>query len=561
MKKTIKIIILLMIIISINAILPNCGERWSFNAEDLPSNIVTTNIKRVDYTKESGYLIYGPYINLSSGKYRIAIEYNTDSKDNLLDVVSTNEEKVFYKDTLDDLNSRYSFTVDLEKEISDLEIRVLYNGNSFLEVNNIKIARVDIGYKLYLNIALIGLLLSYWFTGKKIRFNSKYLLIPLFIGIIYIPMLFGLIQRLTGTKLDIKLKGNFDTYTMPRFELKEFANGDFQNKFEINLNNTFAPRGVVIKSYNQVRYSLFSEGNRIIGKNGSVFEIGYINDYLTLNSDYDFNLESNKEKMNAYVNDLEELSKKLSKVGKNLIVYTTPSKAVFQSDNIPFKYTVQDTSRIRAVDYFREKINGTSVIYLDSTKILENNTAYPIFYNTAIHWSRPAEQEISKSLIDIINTQLGLNTKNIILGELESNKDGYWRDKDVYDLLNVFYGKSEDEYYQYKVKLYVPESYVEPNILLQGGSFGEGFKKDYLENGIGSNFTNIFYNRSLWDSNGDYVPIQSWEDLDVKNLISQTDLVIIEVNEEHLFNCSNGFVNYLNNYMESHESLDAKTTY
>ena len=166
-----------------------------------------------------------------------------------------------------------------------------------------------------------------------------------------------------------------------------------------------------------------------------------------------------------------------------MVVYTTPSKAIFQTGCIPQRYLDEKVDAKRAIDVFNEEIAKTDIVYLNSSAYLENykNEEWPIFYNTGIYWSRPAEQLISQKITELIAESYSVPVKTIQLTELQKQTIPYWRDADVYDLLNIWCGKMDTEYYQFSIEANVPETYANYNVLLQGGSFGKGLKKDFLE--------------------------------------------------------------------------------
>lgn len=555
MRKKLKSICILGIILAINLILLLLKKELNFNVEELPSSIVNTKEKKAVDGDESGYLTYGPYVSLKQGDYKIVVNYNTDSDLNTVEIFSLAENKYYYKDNLSSTKNKKTISFSLDKDINDLEIRIFFAGSGELSVDKMILTKNHIYIKLLLNIILFCFLLNSFGNEDflKNKFVKKKVVFAIFMATLFIPLSLGLCQKLFHRTIDFGLKGNFNTYTKPTLSLNSILSGVYQKDFEAYWNNSFVPRGSIIKAYNQLRYTLFNEGNRIVGRNKSIFEIAYIEEYFGLEKKYDFSLIENQQQMDDYIDSLIDLSNKLELCGKKLIIYTTPSKVDYEYNNLPYKYKIQDTLDIRAIDYFIDKIKPTSLVYLNSTEFLnEEQSSYPIFYNTGIHWSRPAEQEISHEIINIINNELNIPTKKFNLTYLKSNNEGYWRDLDVYDLLNIYNGKIDSEYYEYKTEGTIPDDYQNVSILLQGGSFGQGFRKDFLENSIGDEFINIFYDEYIIDSNDNYIPIKNWVDLDIKAYLDKVDVVIIEVNEQALANYSNGFVSFLNLYMDTY---------
>lgn len=397
--------------------------------------------------------------------------------------------------------------------------------------------------------------------------KSKKFIVGLFTILISAPLIFTSVNNLTGIKLDTTLQGNFDTVQKPDgggvILPNQWFTGQYQSKFNNYFNNTFVPRATMLKTYNQLRYSLFDEGNDVVGKGGSIFGLNYLCDALILNDAYNFSLPANQVKMQDYVSQLNSIHHKLAAVGKQLIVYTTPSKAIFNADEIPQRYLNEKVDGKRAIDVFDEYIEDTDVVYFNSTEYLKQytNEEWPIFYKTGIHWSRPAEQLVSQQIINIINELKNGNTKTLEVGELQVSNNAYWRDADVYNLQNIWRGKEDSQYYQFSMKQFVPQNYEYYTVLLQGGSFGEGLKKDYIDNCIGFQFKDIFYKTALRDTNWNATSFSEWSDLSLDQLLDQTDVVIIEINEAVLSNYSNGFVSYLNLFLDTYVPQEVEREY
>ena len=94
----------------------------------------------------------------------------------------------------------------------------------------------------------------------------------------------------------------------------------------------------MIKSYNQIRFDLLRLGNEIVGKNKVLYEPDYILEYLCIGEENNFALKENQEKVDRYISQLEEVNQKLQKIGKQLILYITPSKC----DDTKRKYKILD---------------------------------------------------------------------------------------------------------------------------------------------------------------------------------------------------------------------------
>ena len=151
----------------------------------------------------------------------------------------------------------------------------------------------------------------------------KKVFIIIFYIFITLPIIFHIISVILDTDIDVKLVDNSGIkYEKPLFNGEKFFNGNFQIEYENWWNNNFALHGFMTKTYNQIRYDVFSLSERIIGKNHNIFEESYINEYLGLDRNADYNIEENRQTMDLYLSNLEELNDKLNSIGKKLMVYT-----------------------------------------------------------------------------------------------------------------------------------------------------------------------------------------------------------------------------------------------
>lgn len=118
---------------------------WSVGEKSLP-------------TKEKINLIYGPFVELKKGTYRVKIEYHCDYNQ---DCLVNSEDRAFHLLTEHAILSRnydyasYDFAVGAD--IDDFEFQVNYNGNGYIQVNNITIEPTPFG--MIRNICIVLFLL------------------------------------------------------------------------------------------------------------------------------------------------------------------------------------------------------------------------------------------------------------------------------------------------------------------------------------------------------------------------------------------------------------------
>lgn len=381
--------------------------------------------------------------------------------------------------------------------------------------------------------------------------KSKKIIVFFFVFIIFCPILLAFFHFATGIKLDATLNGYFDAVDAPELTMSSYIDGEYQPEYEEWLNDSLLPRALYTKIYNQIEYSCFDLGSRVIGKQNNIFEREYVEDALALD-EFNYALPDKQAELTAYAEHLVNIQNKLQKYNKHLVVYFTPSKAVSEVQDIPASYKARQTSdSIRAIEYLQTLLDQTDVPYLDSHDLLDTHR-YPPFYSTGIHWARPIEQETSIALIDLLKEVSGKDLRNIELTSINTSNQPFWRDTDVYDLLNVFSPYPDLTYYEYGTKRQYPDVYEEANILLQGGSFAQGFLKDYSELYTNDNISYINYGYYVMDEFGRTQTLDAWTDLDLGAYLDQADFVVIELQEAAIVKYSSGFAAYLDEYLDSY---------
>lgn len=380
----------------------------------------------------------------------------------------------------------------------------------------------------------------------------------IFVGILFLPMLLGIVTEVTDIKVDVQLN-NVGTYEKPDFSVVSFFSGTFQKDFENWINNSYAGRSIIVKTYNQMRFSLFSISNQVVGKNSDLFQELYIKEFLGLDSKYNFIDADNRTRLETYVDELEYISTVLEENGKVLIFMISPSKCDYKYEDIPNYYNNVDDGYIRGIEYLRELLLNRNIYYIDGGAVLSGSDLdYPVFYNSGIHWSRPAEQLVSIEVLNVIQQVLHSEIKKFEISGMEESNQPFWRDADMWSLINIWESPRE-VYYQYKTETIVPQKYLNLNVLIQGGSFSEGIREDFIINDICNDINYIFYNQHLYGRHGSLQeisfendpdsPYSDWSNLDLEGLLTQSNVVIIELNEEHIYCFNNGFVELLYNYL------------
>ena len=374
---------------------------------------------------------------------------------------------------------------------------------------------------------------------------------PLFILIIFLPLILACITNFTGIYFNGFLYGYFDN-PPSKIDLspKNYFLREYQKNFEQRFSSDISLREQYIRLYNQIHFTFFKlASKRIVGENNDLFEYPYIDAECGLSKANDFSIPENYKRLENYVNHLQSIQNKLHKINKYFIFYTTPSKATYDYKNIPLKYRLKKRPDYKQPYFFlKELISSRNVNYIDSRDFLPEDSL-PVFYTTGIHWARPLEQRVSQAIVKKMSSLSNQKFPEIILKEIKTSRKPYRRDDDLFKLTNVF-SKPNELYHEYKSDIKKEQDFIEPMFLIQGGSFSEGFYTfDYYRYSIDS--YKFFYDQILKIKDSEQ-PVLKWGNIDFTAILNNIDFVIIELNEAAISSYSNGFVEFLDTFLDTY---------
>ena len=269
----------------------------------------------------------------------------------------------------------------------------------------------------------------------------------------------------------------------------------------------------------------------IIGKNGCLYENGYINEYLGYAQKY---VNVTDEQLISRVKVLKEIQEELALRGIAFCVAISPSKASAMPDYIPDWYIAQNkpisNDYVRPYVRFVKFLKENGVYFIDSSSLYKSLGMTNTFPKTGIHWNRLAAFETCVAIIDEYERQTGTEIKHLAADEIRFSKNPPGAEQDIFGI--VYAGKKkerenailDDRYYWHDAYTKYPSRPGISHMTIQGGSFTGDFQHYFGGYGIASDITSYYYN------NGGDVNI-NW-----KSEIKKTKFVLLEVNEQFVYN-------------------------
>ncbi|MDR0220261.1 MAG: hypothetical protein LBI54_02520 [Lachnospiraceae bacterium] len=341
-------------------------------------------------------------------------------------------------------------------------------------------------------------------------------------------------------------------YQRPAYSGAAFRDGTFQEDFDNWFSTKYPLRQAMVEAYGalEARAAAMSldftlpepareeQGYRgndqvVVGKDGYLYENGYINEYYGFAGRY---TETSDGQLAARAAALRGIQEELAGRGVAFLVVITPSKAANLPQYIPEWYLARHTAApdyVRPYQRFLALLAGEGVFFVDSARVYEAAGLTEIFPKTGTHWTKPAAFATVRALIAAYESQTGTPIRNLAYDSIRQSPDPPGFGSSEQDIFGVAYAGRSNE----RAKAIVDSAYPYPNVyivgedqpgiphmLIQGGSFNDDIVYYLREYGIVSSVTEFRYN------NSENVAI------DWAPLLEQTDFVVLEVNEQFVYN-------------------------
>lgn len=272
----------------------------------------------------------------------------------------------------------------------------------------------------------------------------------------------------------------------------------------------------------------------VVGKNGYLFENGYINEYIGAALRY---VEVTDEQLLHRVETLKNIQEALKERGVAFCVVITPSKAGSMPQFIPdfhvaeFPPLVEDY--VRPYYRFLQMLIDNGVYHVDSQTVFRDVGLTNTFPKTGTHWNGLASFEVTRAIIAEYGRQRGFEVRQLMTnGVISSEAPFFGWDQDIFTIL---YAMSEegrrhidsaivDELY------FGHDAYLEPDedkpiigrILIRGQSFAGIFNHYFRNYGLAESTHMIQMSDSL---------ATGWP-----AALEGVDFLLLEVNEQRVYN-------------------------
>jgi hypothetical protein len=270
----------------------------------------------------------------------------------------------------------------------------------------------------------------------------------------------------------------------------------------------------------------------VIGKNGYLYENGYINEYTGAAPKY-INVTDAELINRAEV--LKDIQYELEARGIAFCVVITPSKASQKPQFIP-DFHLQEfppltAGYIRPYIRFRQFLQDAGVYFIDSATVYESIGMTNTFPRTGIHWNLMAAFETADAVVREYERQRGFEVRRLIAESIISSPTPiHGNEQDIFGI--VYSGRNRD-YLEDAIideRYYAHDIYLErggkPKIgrtIIQGGSFTGELGRFFSQ--LAESTASIYYN------NGGEPDRINWG-----RELGSADFILLEVNEQFVYN-------------------------
>ncbi|HFA47859.1 MAG TPA: hypothetical protein ENJ95_02435 [Bacteroidetes bacterium] len=348
----------------------------------------------------------------------------------------------------------------------------------------------------------------------------KYLL-----GALYLLLLLPLVSQVFSLS-ENNLKGYSEKAEKPEWSIGNWLSGSFQSQGEKYLSQNFGARDVLVKLDNQYRFSFFEKSNvrdLVVGKNGYLFEEGYIKAYI--GSEY-IGDKSVKKKLQRLV----AVEKKLKELGKELLIVAAAGKASFFPEYIPDHYFPRrETNNI---DEHKKAFTDSGLNYIDFNEWfvqMKDTSRYPLFPKTGIHWTEYGMTLAADSLVHYLEKLEGIDLPDIKIKDIELLPKPHRTDNDIEKSMNLFFDIPTDGMiYAYPKIEYHSENKDSLKVLVVGDSYYWQMYSMKLSKNVFNNGQFLYYGGQIYPGAG------RLENDDLMDFISSYDVIVMMCTEANL---------------------------
>ena len=375
-------------------------------------------------------------------------------------------------------------------------------------------------------------------TSKTHKVILK-LLFAVIIFILFVPM----IQQQYKMMEINPLNGSYITLEKPLFTKKDWFEGKYQTDIQKYMDQEIGFRNFLVRSYNQIYYSLFTQtrANYVtVGKSNYLYDISYINAYLGR----DF---VGEQQIMDKVRKLQKISDTLRTLNIDVLVVFAPGKGSFYPEFIPDRFEPNRKTRTNHQAYV-EAFHRSDIHFLDLNKWFTSQKAtskYPLFPKTGIHWSLYGEILAFDSIAKYVGAIRDVQLPKMKIGKFETPDTVRGTDDDVEKGMNLLFDIADLKMGYPALSFVEQDTDTKLKVITVADSYYWGVFGQGISGRIFKDEQFWYYNKEIHSSS---LP-QSMlvEEINIRQEVEKRDLIVLLFTDSNLPNFAYGFIDQLYN--------------
>ncbi|MBR4506386.1 MAG: hypothetical protein IKP21_06395 [Bacteroidales bacterium] len=340
------------------------------------------------------------------------------------------------------------------------------------------------------------------------------------------------------------LKGAVAEVEHPRFLLRTWADGSWQQQLDEYLKSNFGFREVAIRLYNQYLYTCYHKTQNhdlLFGSDGYMYERYFVEDYY-------------ESRMYKYTDDPQELigmfdleARRLARLqsilreqGTYLFVEISPGKDILYPEHLPPQDTMTRTPGPRAYPEYLHLFDKYGVEYIDVLGWflrIKDSVPFPLMTPLGNHWSNIASVYAFDSIMRFMPTLGGPKVRTVAIGEPYYGRTRE-PDNDLGRLLNVTFTPRQPRCQYVDVVMPPAHATAKPGLVVIGDSFFWNIKYNFQLDSLFRYTHYWFYNNTVY-FDADHHNVA---DYDLRQTLVDADYVMLSYCSGQLYDLGNGFI-------------------
>lgn len=335
-----------------------------------------------------------------------------------------------------------------------------------------------------------------------------------------------------------KLDGAFVLNPEPKLSFKSWMDGTYQQKLDKHLEDSIGFRSFLIRTYNQVSYSLFNMARSpgsVVGKDDQLFLRSYIDGYLGTTF-------KGKEVLDDELHKMKFIQDTLEKLGKTLLLVFAPGKASYYTEYLPDEYD-PGAKKLNNYEYYIQKCNELGINNIDLLswfRKLKGKTVYPLYPRNGVHWSSYGMYIGIDSIVKYIENKRQIDLPDIVVDEVKMSENVVHPDRDVEENMNTLFEIESPPMPYLKYSFVKKDTSVKPKVLAISDSYYWQVYGAQIPQNVFDWGGFWFYFKTIHpERNGKLVSVDS---VNLRNELFKQDVIMIMGTEATLHMFPYGFI-------------------